>query len=261
VRRESPRPAMTTRLASRNVRQKEPEPVSKRPSWRVAKTIVLCIAMVILASAVCYISPLLRVDQVTVVGASTVAPEKVIETADVEGQNILAVDRDEVARSVAQIPMVKSAVVSRRLPTEVVIAIEERRPWAVWQAQDAKYVIDEEGVVIGTATPSQNVITIVDKSNQSLRIGNRVEPKTVEMANKLTQLLPKEVGAAANRFEYSQATGLTVVSNKDWQARFGDAGNVEYKVASLKAILAAAAERRAKVTLIDLRYDGRPYYR
>ncbi|MDO8674057.1 MAG: FtsQ-type POTRA domain-containing protein [Dehalococcoidia bacterium] len=218
------------------------------------------VVTLVLACALFYISPVFRISQVTVVGAVGLTAERVAQSADVDGQNILAVDRDEVARVVGQIPVVRSARVTRNLPNEVVITIEERQPWAVWQVKEAKYVIDDEGVVIGTAAP-QGLVTIVDTGGQSIKLGSRVEPNTVELARRLTDLLPKQVGVLPKRFEYTADAGLVVVTDKAWQARFGDLSNLDYKVATLKAIVSSAAERKSKLEMIDLRYSGRPYYR
>lgn len=261
MQRELPSSPKTSRPIGRTVQRRGATRAVRSRRTRLPGAIALAVAMLSLVFALFYISPLLRVSRVTVIGATAVAADKVAQTADVEGQNIMAVDREEVARAVAQIPMVKSARVTRKLPNEVAITIEERRPWAIWQAQAAKYVIDDEGVVIGTSIPPQGLVTIVDTGSQPVKIGNRVEPGAVEMASKLTQLLPAAVGASPKRFEYAASSGLTVVADKGWQARFGDDEDLEYKVAVLKEILDAAAARKAKVEVVDLRYKGRPYYR
>ncbi|MBI2865048.1 MAG: FtsQ-type POTRA domain-containing protein [Chloroflexi bacterium] len=226
---------------------------------RLPKAIALFVAL-ILAFALFYISPIFRVSQITVVGAVGLPADKVAQAADVEGQNILAVDRDEVAKAVGQMPLVKSARVARKLPNELVITIEERQPWAVWQVSDAKYTIDDEGLVIGTA-PVPGLITIVDTVGNSIKLGSRVEPKAVELARSLTQILPREMGALPKRFEFAPDTGLAVATDKGWQARFGDLEDLGYEVATLKAIAAAAVERKARLEFVDLRFSGRPYYR
>jgi len=49
--------------------------------------------------------------------------------------------RDEIKK----LPWVKNVVVSRNLPSDLMVRIEEYQPFAIWQNEKAQYVIDKDG--------------------------------------------------------------------------------------------------------------------
>lgn len=65
-----------------------------------------------------------------------------------EGDPIFAFDMDEARARLAELGWVKSVSVGRQLPDGVVIHVEEREPYALWQIHGAFRVIGRDGVVI-----------------------------------------------------------------------------------------------------------------
>lgn len=54
----------------------------------------------------------------------------------------------DIRRDVEALPWVRRADVRRRLPDRIYIRLEERRPFARWQVDGKRYLIDRDGVVI-----------------------------------------------------------------------------------------------------------------
>lgn len=91
----------------------------------------------------------LAVDDVLVTGRKETDPRDLLEVIGIErGMPILAVDLDAVRERVTALPWVKDARVERHLPDTLFVAINERRPLALWQRHRALTLVDEEGVVI-----------------------------------------------------------------------------------------------------------------
>ncbi len=68
-------------------------------------------------------------------------------------RNILQLDLEKIRRSVEGASWVKSAVVRRRLPNQLVISVVERRPAAVAQVGSKMMLVDPEGVLLGQLDP------------------------------------------------------------------------------------------------------------
>jgi cell division protein FtsQ len=90
-----------------------------------------------------------EISAVTISGQTEVAESQVLAAAGVSPRNSLAfLDAAEVRRKVMELPLVKSARVLKLYPDRLVIAIEERQPYALWQQEGTIHIIDSEGKVI-----------------------------------------------------------------------------------------------------------------
>jgi cell division protein FtsQ len=75
------------------------------------------------------------------------APSKdIIQSLDADkGVPIFSVEIQKVKESLEDTTWIKKAIVERRLPSTIYIAIIERNPVAIWQFKRKLYLIDEEG--------------------------------------------------------------------------------------------------------------------
>jgi cell division septal protein FtsQ len=203
-----------------------------------------------------------RVAQVHVRGVQAVNVTTILEAARLDGRHLLEVSDRAVAESLAAIPRVKSVTVNRLFPSEVELLVEERKPWAVWQAGSRNYVIDEDGVVLEVVTQSAPALpVVVSGGNANLKPGARVPPEPVKLALTLDRALPELLKVKAKRFEYSENGGLLVITDGGWQARFGDGEDLEYKLATLRSIVETARARKIPFTAVDVRFGARPFIR
>ena len=65
-----------------------------------------------------------------------------------EGMPIFAVDLNRAQRRLEALPWVRSAVIERRLPGTIFVALSERRPLSLWQHGGKIVLIDRSGDVI-----------------------------------------------------------------------------------------------------------------
>ncbi|MBI2909097.1 MAG: FtsQ-type POTRA domain-containing protein [Chloroflexi bacterium] len=207
-------------------------------------------------------SPILKVATVTMIGNQLFKPEDVEAISALVGKNILTIDAQAVTRAVEQTPLVRRAVVSRQYSTrELVIFVEERQPYAVWQVKDVRYYVDDEGVIFQPAPSFSALPLIIDMDGRPLELGTRVDPKSVQLAWKLTETLPRDMSMSVKSFEYLRRGGLVAIAENGMRARFGDGSDFEFKLAAWKAILESASEARIKFNHADLRFGARPFIR
>ncbi|HHL40254.1 MAG TPA: FtsQ-type POTRA domain-containing protein [Deltaproteobacteria bacterium] len=102
-------------------------------------------------------SPYLAVDEITVVGAGRLDDAEVLRYCGLGvGENILALDAAAAAEALESHPWIARAVVRKRLPSSVIVEIEERKPVAVVRLDDL-YVMDADGVVFKRAEPGDGL--------------------------------------------------------------------------------------------------------
>lgn len=203
--------------------------------------------------------PLSQVTRVRVEGTHQIDAVEVAEASELWGKNIFLIYL--LGPGGRPLPTVKRTSLSITLPGEVILRVTERQPWALWQAKNAQYVIDEEGIIIARASAAKQLPTIVETGERNLRLGERVDPGVVHLAQTLAQRLPAELGVSPQRYEYARSTGLTIATDKGWRVRIGDGEDLDYKLAALKAILEGTATLKKRVELVDVRFLDRPYFR
>lgn len=231
------------------------------PWWRF---LVPAITLPVMAAGLVtlYNQPMFRIAEVQVRGIESVSAQAVLDAARLEGRHILDVSDRAIATSLAAIPQIKSVTVNRWLPNGVELVLEERKPWAVWQTGNRNYLIDNEGVVLEASAQARPALPVVVYGGAAqLKPGARVPPEPVKLAVALDRALPELVKVKAKRFEYSENGGLLVITDGGWQARFGDGEDLEYKLATLKAIVETARARKIPFTAVDLRFGARPFIR
>ncbi|WP_363346736.1 FtsQ-type POTRA domain-containing protein [Methylocystis echinoides] len=86
---------------------------------------------------------------VTITGQSRMTEKELLRAAGVDARNSLPfLDAAGVRERLMAVPLVKSARVMKLYPNRLVIAIEERRPHALWQQDGRVTVVADDGVAI-----------------------------------------------------------------------------------------------------------------
>ncbi|GMW03435.1 MAG: hypothetical protein AMXMBFR84_45690 [Candidatus Hydrogenedentota bacterium] len=128
----------------------------RKPPRQGFKGFVLTILIAILLGGAAYglydyvdRSAYFAVKTIRVVGADTVTPEKVVETAGITtADSLLLLDTQQIRERVEALPYVKTCSVSRIFPDMVVVNVQERIPIATVMAHGHPYEIDEECFVL-----------------------------------------------------------------------------------------------------------------
>ena len=91
----------------------------------------------------------LRVTDVVIEGRAN-TPEALLRAAIgvSKGDPILGFSLEETRARIETIPWVEKATVERRLPGTLVVNLQERRPYAIWQAQKKYQLVDRTGQVV-----------------------------------------------------------------------------------------------------------------
>ncbi len=89
------------------------------------------------------------IDAVTISGQSRLREAEVLAAAQIDPRkSLLFLDAAQVRERLMQLPLVKSVRVLKLYPDHLVIALEEREPYALWQRDGKVAVIAADGTVI-----------------------------------------------------------------------------------------------------------------
>jgi len=204
-------------------------------------------------------SELMAVASVEVVGLERLTEQEVAAASGIRiGTPILRVRTGRVAASVAEVPLVRTAVVSRVGTTTVRIAVEERRPVLVVRGGGRSVLVDRDGVVVlAGAEPGLPVIELVGPppapgravvDDAALANAHRA---WVGLSGPLRSRVVSLIAPDVDRLELVMDSGVLV--------RFGRAEELAAKVRALGAVLADTAG--SEVTIIDVRVPDLPTVR
>jgi cell division protein FtsQ len=192
--------------------------------------------------------------EIKVVGNRFVSSEEVFEASGLNELSIFWVEPKKVEEAVSNLTAVKSAKVRCYLPSEVIIEVVEREPQIVWQSGEARYWVDKEGVVLTIRGEIEGMLLVEDVDEIALQPGERVDPRVVSSAKNLKLLFPE-----VSVLRYSRSKGIIFLYEGGWPIYLG-IGDMEEKVAILKAILQRLSAEGIKPEFIDLRFKGSPYF-
>lgn len=203
-------------------------------------------------------SPAVEIADIEVLGAQRLSPDVIAERSGLRGDNIFTADLSKAQDAILTLPLVANVHIERVWPQGVRIAVEERVPWGSWEQAGFRYTIDREGVVLGTMPPPEGALVIRSSQPGTLRVGDRVDPETVEAAAILADLLPEQLGVRVTAVDFEAGKGVVVTTADGTRAYFGDASGLEYKVAVWAAVANESAARGIRYSVIDLRFGNRP---
>src|SRR5581483_2807743 len=173
---------------------------------------------------------------------TSTSPEFRIQQVTVSRNHLLTTDEvlaaSAVAERVQRLAAVRAVDVRVALPGRVDLLIRERTPYVSWQSGDAIFLVDVDGIVLGTQTPEQPLIVIHDLDGPAPEAGQRVDLTAIRTVAALTQALPGALGLAPSEYDYSRAFGVEVQPPGGPRLRFGTEENLDVKLATLAAVQA-----------------------
>ena len=258
--------------AEQRVGQRQPRPLVNvramacRGRARVrARWLPIAAAAVLLAVAVggvwAWQSPLLRVQEVEVVGAVSARESDIIEQVALWGERMFTADLNGTAKAIEELPLIASVDIERSWPSTVRITVHEREPWGSWEQAGLRYTIDREGFVLGHRAPPADSTTIVSNESFSLRPGDRVDYHAVDAAAEITSHIQEALGTSAVELTYSPDEGIRVRTADGQTALLGDSSGIAYKLAVWARVAQEATAQDITYSTIDLRFGDRPVLR
>jgi cell division protein FtsQ len=89
-------------------------------------------------------------ENITVQGLTHHQPEDVLTAIGMQaGQSLVWFSAMQAKENIEKLSWVQSATVERRMPNQLIIAVSERTPYAVWQKGNEYTVIDRAGIAMG----------------------------------------------------------------------------------------------------------------
>ncbi len=159
---------------------------------------------------------------------------------------------DKVKKTLEKFPEVKSIALHRRLPRTLIVSVQSRKPLGTVGSQvlGAKYIVDEDGVVIESVTKSNLPLLV---ATQSFKSGDKLSELETSALQVLAQVSQLNLGAIHGQTVNDQlsiylANNTKIILDlkhlsKDWYP-------------TLQVILARSKILAKMPSIIDLRFSS-----
>jgi hypothetical protein len=209
------------------------------------------------------------VSGITTQGATWTSEELIEEVMAVPpGQNAFTVETSELERRIEVIPSIMSSLVTVALPGELLVEVEERVPLVTWKVGSRRFLVDREGRLFAElgedapdAAASLPVIDDARMTSLPMKVGDVLDPVTLDAALRLGSLTPADVGTAARALvlRIDDTHGFTMRTRPtSWSAVFGfytptlrTTELIPGQVRLLRSLLAGQEDAIQRVILAD----------
>ncbi|OGP32315.1 MAG: hypothetical protein A2073_02160 [Deltaproteobacteria bacterium GWC2_42_11] len=207
-------------------------------------------------------APFLQIKEVNINGVMRVSKGEVLELMGITpGDNIIAVDADEIRERVERHPWIKTVKVGRRMPDKILVEIKERVPFAIINL-DALYLIDDGGSVFKRVSIEDDVdlpVISAGISKDELE-GDEEVSKLVIGAIDLISLISGKIYFSIDRLseiKIDPVYGLTLyIMDSGTRIEIGH-NNFEEKLNRLDRVINELGNNTQAVETIDLNYGER----
>jgi cell division protein FtsQ len=242
--------------------------VARTPSRRAALSLptgavwrALAIALCVFAAiAVGYLAArqtsLFAVQTIKVSGTRRdVAREVRAALTPYEGMSLVAIDPEDVERTLAAVPVVRSAHVDRAFPHTLKVRIQAERPLAVYRSGTKSWVVSRTGRVLAAIKPNEQLelprikAEVKDEPKVGQTLGGTDALNALLALQAVPQRLPGKV-----LYAQVDAAGVTLIlAGARLEIRIGEPRDLEAKLAAAVAVLRALPDDEvASVGYVDV---------
>jgi len=210
---------------------------------RTLRRVALGLAFVLVIEIiyVLFNSPVFAMRTIRVEGNHSLRREDLVRQAGIApGQNLFRIRTGRVQARLRELSAVAAVAVRRRLPSELVISVTERRPAAVVRAASGPVYLDAGGVAFrNPGLRPQGLPELAGVATSPSKKGG----EQVQCLLKTAALLWKQAGVRAQRLALDESGRLTATLTSGTIVELGETVALEKKIMALAQALRQTAGR------------------
>lgn len=228
--------------------------------WRV----LLMLSMLVLGFGLAQ-SSLFNIRAIEVNGLSHLTREEVLEASELQpGEHIYAANLDKAENMIAANFWVQSVTVERKLPSTVVINVEERVPAAAVTTPLGLFVVDSSGVLLlrQKLLDGLSVLAVsgIDDIPDDVRLGEQLESSALADALTVIRQMDEQAGAVIAEIDMSNTQKIIARTTYGVDIYLGDKRDFAAKFTLAQQIMAQEADkgRQESLDYVDVSLPDQP---
>jgi cell division protein FtsQ len=226
---------------------------ASKGSWLLAGAFV---ALVVAAGWWVTHSAIFQARTITVSGNHRLTDGQIIGLGGMgKRTNVLWFSPGAVEARLESSPWIRTAHVSRTLPSTVRITVTELSALAVLDTRTGRYLLAPDGTVLGAAT-GRAILPVIHLGGARVRVAEPVRGAAESL--RAVAGLPLDVRSRVDRVDTEPASGLVLVLAGGVRVVYGDGSQAAAKGEALAAILEWAGRARVSLASVDVRVPATP---
>jgi cell division protein FtsQ len=208
-------------------------------------------------------SPFFRLEDIEVSGSQHFSETEIMAVGGLRhGQNLFDIDlRDLTARLMAE-PVVKDALVRRRLPSGLAVVLTERQPVATVVADGVLWSLDDEARVLGEVTNPLGLAVIrLPEPVSGLFPGAFLRDPIVRAAAGIAADMPEMLALRVVEIRATVAGEIELMTRDGIIIKLGAWRDMDEKIQIAASLLQQASTRGAQLSVVDVRHPDKPVIR
>ncbi len=233
----------------------------KKIKWVVAGLILLGIALVL--------SPVCAPKTVVLLGDNSLKEEELISMGKINMSSSMYLIRlGAVEKKLSQNPYVKTAHVSRKFPSTLIVDMNMREEVATVNFKEGFAIIDHTGYILRI---EQDITKIIKplitgiEAQKTLKVGEVLDGTQDENIHMILNLLSnvQNAGLLQNISEMNlqDSKNIYMITTRGLRVLLGNGDDLTYKLMQLSQILVDLHTKGISYGIIDMRFDSYPVYR
>lgn len=207
-------------------------------------------------------SPFFAIKKIEVAGSQAIHQEEVVQLASIAlGTNIFRVNIEEINRRLALHPMIEQAVVTRHIPSTLMVKIVERKPLGLLPVTGGFIVIDGQGIYL---TKIGSIVELNLPIITGVQLPANLFPGRVIAAPQLSAVLPllqqldALLGQAISEVNVATPEKMRLYTLDGVEVRVGTVEQTLAHLDLLKEVLTKKRPDGQKIEYIDMSFAGNP---
>ncbi len=228
---------------------------------------IAIVSVIVLILALGFISyKLFRVRHITVNGCVTLKEASIVLLSGIEyDEMIFGVNEQAVLEAISDNPVVKPISVTIEWPDTVVITIEERKPTAYVEKEDALIIIDDDGYVLEVLlqTAEYDAPQAMGLQISRFQIGERLGAEDTFRLDVLSRVLKETEDSQLDivGIDVTQTAAIKLELADGLTIELGDDTQIPHKLQLVRASIADLGEIVDSGGVLDVASGVEAYYR
>lgn len=169
----------------------------KSRSFRTRFYVGITLIVLLITFAILSVSGIFTVDSIEVRGNTHYSAEEIINMGHaVPGRNLIYhANKEEITGYLEQNPYIKTAKVSRKLPSTLVISVTERTERLAFGYDDDYLIMDEDGILLKKTRNEPKITLVEGLVVNRIKLGEKIGTEDNERFNKVLDLVKKTAEA------------------------------------------------------------------
>jgi len=203
--------------------------------------IILFITLILCAM----FSPLFNIKNIQVEGNELITQNQIISLSQIQtGENTFKLNKSRIVKQIKENAYIDQVVIKRKLPSNVIIVVEERKPAYLLEYAGGYIYLDKQGYILEINSTKLELPILQGASTKTIDfiVGNRLSIEDLERLNILVKVMElakvSELSELISRIDIENKQNIKLIfETKDKVAYLGDGTNLIDKIPLIKKIL------------------------